>query len=40
MVEYRYCLSTGNKAIAGLLCAVFPHFPINSTDNRYICNQV
>ncbi|XP_043916095.1 anaphase-promoting complex subunit 1 [Protopterus annectens] len=31
----RYSLSTSNSAIAALLCALYPHFPVNSTDNRY-----
>ncbi|CAF97047.1 unnamed protein product, partial [Tetraodon nigroviridis] len=31
----RYTLSTLNSAIAALLCALYPHFPAHSTDNRY-----
>ncbi|XP_034407430.1 anaphase-promoting complex subunit 1 isoform X2 [Cyclopterus lumpus] len=31
----RYTLSTSNSAIAALLCALYPHFPAHSTDNRY-----
>ncbi|XP_034966996.2 anaphase-promoting complex subunit 1 isoform X4 [Zootoca vivipara] len=31
----RYSLSTSNSSIAALLCAVYPHFPVHSTDNRY-----
>ncbi|XP_063048013.1 anaphase-promoting complex subunit 1 isoform X2 [Engraulis encrasicolus] len=31
----RYTLSTSNSAIAALLCALYPHFPVHSTDNRY-----
>ncbi|KAJ0067016.1 hypothetical protein NL108_006265, partial [Boleophthalmus pectinirostris] len=31
----RYSLSTSNSAIAALLCALYPHFPAHSTDNRY-----
>nr|XP_061821876.1 anaphase-promoting complex subunit 1 [Nerophis lumbriciformis] len=31
----RYNLSTSNSAIAALLCALYPHFPSHSTDNRY-----
>ncbi|TRY97620.1 hypothetical protein DNTS_004749 [Danionella cerebrum] len=31
----RYTLNTSNSAIAALLCALYPHFPANSTDNRY-----
>ncbi|KAM4592171.1 anaphase-promoting complex subunit 1 isoform 1-T1 [Odontesthes bonariensis] len=31
----RYTLSTSNSAIAALLCALYPHFPSHSTDNRY-----
>uniref|UniRef100_A0A6Q2YLC4 Anaphase-promoting complex subunit 1 n=1 Tax=Esox lucius TaxID=8010 RepID=A0A6Q2YLC4_ESOLU len=31
----RYTLSTTNSAIAALLCALYPHFPAHSTDNRY-----
>ncbi|KAI2658109.1 Anaphase-promoting complex subunit 1 [Labeo rohita] len=30
-----YTLSTSNSAIAALLCALYPHFPAHSTDNRY-----
>ena len=30
----RYCLSQSNKAIAALMCALYPHFPATSTDNR------
>ncbi|XP_012512213.1 PREDICTED: anaphase-promoting complex subunit 1 [Propithecus coquereli] len=32
---YRYSLSTSNSSIAALLCALYPHFPAHSTDNRY-----
>lgn len=28
-------LGTSNTAIAGLLCAIYPHFPSNTNDNRY-----
>lgn len=31
----RYSLCTTNSAIAALLCALYPHFPAHSTDNRY-----
>lgn len=31
----RYTLSTSNSAIAALLCALYPHFPAHSSDNRY-----
>ncbi|XP_075719012.1 anaphase-promoting complex subunit 1 [Rhinoderma darwinii] len=31
----RYSLSTSNTSIAALLCALYPHFPVHSTDNRY-----
>uniref|UniRef100_A0A3Q1II57 Anaphase-promoting complex subunit 1 n=1 Tax=Anabas testudineus TaxID=64144 RepID=A0A3Q1II57_ANATE len=31
----RYTLSTSNSSIAALLCALYPHFPAHSTDNRY-----
>lgn len=31
---FRYALSTSNSAIAALLCALYPHFPAHSTDNR------
>ncbi|XP_063299741.1 anaphase-promoting complex subunit 1 isoform X2 [Pelobates fuscus] len=31
----RYTLSTTNSSIAALLCALYPHFPVHSTDNRY-----
>ncbi|XP_077960460.1 anaphase-promoting complex subunit 1 isoform X3 [Gasterosteus aculeatus] len=31
----RYTLSTSDSAIAALLCALYPHFPAHSTDNRY-----
>ncbi|XP_077585962.1 anaphase-promoting complex subunit 1 isoform X1 [Stigmatopora nigra] len=31
----RFTLSTSNSAIAALLCALYPHFPSHSTDNRY-----
>uniref|UniRef100_A0A8C6KV63 Anaphase promoting complex subunit 1 n=1 Tax=Nothobranchius furzeri TaxID=105023 RepID=A0A8C6KV63_NOTFU len=31
----RYTISTSNSAIAALLCALYPHFPAHSTDNRY-----
>jgi len=31
----RFTLSTDNKAIASLLCALYPKFPCNSRDNRY-----
>ncbi|XP_037322013.2 anaphase-promoting complex subunit 1 isoform X3 [Pungitius pungitius] len=30
-----YTLSTSDSAIAALLCALYPHFPAHSTDNRY-----
>ncbi|CAG8479884.1 12760_t:CDS:2 [Funneliformis mosseae] len=29
-----YTLSTSNKAIAGLVCALFPRFPVECFDNR------
>ncbi len=32
--SHRYTLSTSNSAIAALLCALYPHFPAHSTDNR------
>lgn len=31
----RYTLSRSPKAIAALVCALFPKFPIHSNDNRY-----
>ncbi|XP_030051793.1 anaphase-promoting complex subunit 1 [Microcaecilia unicolor] len=31
----RYTLSTSNSSIAAVLCALYPHFPVHSTDNRY-----
>jgi anaphase-promoting complex subunit 1 len=31
----RYTLSTSNRAIGALVCALYPHFPITPTDNRY-----
>ncbi|XP_019371655.1 PREDICTED: anaphase-promoting complex subunit 1 isoform X1 [Gavialis gangeticus] len=31
----RYSLSTSDSSIAALLCALYPHFPVHSTDNRY-----
>ncbi|XP_061481518.1 anaphase-promoting complex subunit 1 isoform X3 [Rhineura floridana] len=31
----RYSLSTSRSSIAALLCALYPHFPVHSTDNRY-----
>ncbi|XP_019719671.1 anaphase-promoting complex subunit 1 [Hippocampus comes] len=31
----RFSLSTSNSAIAAMLCALYPHFPSHSTDNRY-----
>uniref|UniRef100_A0A8C8SQU8 Anaphase-promoting complex subunit 1 n=1 Tax=Pelusios castaneus TaxID=367368 RepID=A0A8C8SQU8_9SAUR len=31
----RYSLSTSNSSIAALLCALYPHFPVHSSDNRY-----
>ena len=31
----RYTLSTSPEAIAALICAFFPKFPITSNDNRY-----
>ncbi|XP_077996954.1 anaphase-promoting complex subunit 1-like [Glandiceps talaboti] len=31
----QYTLSTSNTAIAALVCALFPRFPIHSNDNRY-----
>ncbi|XP_078504893.1 anaphase-promoting complex subunit 1 [Lissotriton helveticus] len=31
----RYSLSTSNASVAALLCALYPHFPVHSTDNRY-----
>eukprot|EP00795_Rhopilema_esculentum_P002872 gene2872-1109_t len=31
----RFTLSTNNKAIAGLLCSLYPKFPHNTRDNRY-----
>ncbi|KAG7280265.1 hypothetical protein CRUP_026806 [Coryphaenoides rupestris] len=31
----RLSLSTSNSAIAALLCALYPHYPAHSTDNRY-----
>ena len=30
----NYTLSTSNKAIAGLVCALFPRFPVECFDNR------
>ncbi|KAJ8787961.1 hypothetical protein J1605_005619 [Eschrichtius robustus] len=34
----RYSLSTSNSSIAALLCALYPHFPAHSTDNRTALN--
>ena len=34
----RYCLSSSNKAVAALLCSLYPHFPISSSDNRSVAN--
>lgn len=31
----RYTLSTSPEAIAAMICAFFPKFPITSNDNRY-----
>lgn len=31
----RYTISTAPEAIAALVCALFPKFPIHSNDNRY-----
>ncbi|CAH3188191.1 unnamed protein product, partial [Porites evermanni] len=31
----RFTLSTSGPAIAALVCAFYPRFPISSTDNRY-----
>ncbi|XP_031572163.1 anaphase-promoting complex subunit 1-like [Actinia tenebrosa] len=31
----RYTLSSSGPAIAALVCALYPKFPISSTDNRY-----
>ena len=31
----RYTISTSPEAIAALVCALFPKFPIHSNDNRY-----
>eukprot|EP00794_Sanderia_malayensis_P020226 gene20226-22202_t len=31
----RYTLATNNKAVAGLVCALYPKFPLNSGDIRY-----
>lgn len=31
----RFTLNTSNSGIAALLCALYPHFPAHSTDNRY-----
>ncbi|KAM7172817.1 anaphase-promoting complex subunit 1 isoform 5-T5 [Macrochelys suwanniensis] len=31
----RYSLSTSDSSIAALLCALYPHFPVHSSDNRY-----
>ena len=33
--SHRYSLSRSNKAIAALVCALFPRFPNSSTDGRY-----
>ena len=30
----RFTLSTSGPAIAALVCAFYPRFPISSTDNR------
>ncbi|EMP36562.1 Anaphase-promoting complex subunit 1 [Chelonia mydas] len=30
-----YSLSTSDSSIAALLCALYPHFPVHSSDNRY-----
>lgn len=35
LFNVRYNLSTSNSAIAALLCALYPHFPAHSTDNRW-----
>ena len=31
----RYTLSTSPAAVAAMICAFFPKFPIHSNDNRY-----
>ncbi|KAK4336750.1 hypothetical protein RND71_043765 [Anisodus tanguticus] len=31
----RYTLSTSSEAVAAMICAFFPKFPITSNDNRY-----
>ena len=32
----RYSLSTGNKAVATMLCSFYPKFPSTSVDNRLV----
>lgn len=34
-----YTLSTSADAIAALLCAFYPKWPIHSNDNRYLLND-
>ncbi len=36
LIVHRYSLGRSNKAIAALLCALYPKFPNSSTDNRYM----
>lgn len=33
---FRYTLSSSGPAIAALVCALYPKFPISSTDNRFV----
>ena len=31
----RYTLTTSTPAIAALVCALYPRFPLSANDNRY-----
>ena len=31
----RFTLGTSGPAVAALVCAFYPRFPVSSTDNRY-----
>ncbi|KAI8327145.1 GDSL-like Lipase/Acylhydrolase-domain-containing protein [Blakeslea trispora] len=35
MIDGGYTLTTTNEAIAGLLCAFYPFYPLSTEDNRY-----
>jgi len=36
----RYGLRNDDDAIPILLAAFYPHFPVNSNDNRYVRNRI